>query len=281
MSVQIFVASDCDTHPVPWTGAPPGVPRDDGDGEREAGDDEPHATTAAAITAAPTTPSARRPLDTAGMTALSPAAVSLPQFLCARRERTNAIGYRGAVRPLGRLVRSASAFRADGGVPTPLGGAAIVTGSGCVAALIGVGTAILDGSGRGGLVTSLLLPLLFLAYWGVQAWLVDAGAGMLGRAGRRRAFLGASGYAFLTWIAYSVLALGEAATTRSGANALAATLTWLTLPVLLWFLAMTVRAVRAVYDIPLLNAFALALLPYAAVAGALLVVGAAAGALHG
>lgn len=193
----------------------------------------------------------------------------------------NAIRYRGVVRPLGQHVRSPSGLRAPEGIPTPLTGGAIVAGCGCVAALIGVGTAMLDGTGRGGLVTSLLLPLLFLAYWGVQAWLVDAGAGMLGRAGRRRAFLGASGYAFLTWIAYSMFALGEAAATRSGANALAATLTWLTLPVLLWFLAVTVRAVRAVYDIPLLNAFALALLPYAAVAGALLVLGVAAGALHG
>lgn len=187
----------------------------------------------------------------------------------------------GGVRPLGRLGRTPSILHALRDAPTPLAGGAIVVASGCAAALIGIATALLDGSGRGGLVTSLLLPLLFLAYWGVQAWLVDAGAGMLARAGRRRAFLGASGHAFLIWIAYSVVALGEAAAARSGAGALAAALTWLTLPVLVWFLAITVRAVRATYDIPLLNAAALALLPYAAVAGALLVLGAAVGALHG
>lgn len=181
----------------------------------------------------------------------------------------------------GRLLRLPFTDRMSDGVPTPLAGGGIVAGSGCVAALIGVGTAMLDGTGRAGLVTSLLLPLLFLAYWGMQAWLIDAGAGMLGRAGRRRAFLGASGYAFPTWIAYSVLTLCEAAAAHSGAGALAAALTWLTLPVLLWFLALTVRAVRAVYAIPLVNAFALALLPYAAVAGALLVLGAAAGVLRG
>jgi hypothetical protein len=185
------------------------------------------------------------------------------------------------MRPLGQLVRPHSGLGDADAAPTPAFAAAVVAASGCVAALMGIGTASLDGTGRTGIVTSLLLPVLFVAYWGVQAWLVDAGAGMLGRAGRRRAFLGASGYAFLTWIGYSVLTLGEAAAAHAGASAGATALTWLTLPVLLWFLWMTVRAVRSVYDVPLLNAVALALLPYAAVAGALLVLGAAAGALRG
>ena len=47
---------------------------------------------------------------------------------------------------------------------------------------------------------------------------------------------------------------------------------WLTLPVLCWFLTLTVLAIRAVYDVPALNALALALLPYAAVAAAVLLV---------
>lgn len=159
----------------------------------------------------------------------------------------------------------------------------MVLGSGCVAAGVGICTGIVDRSGGSGIVASVLLPPLFLAYWGIQAWLIDAAAGMLGVSGRRREFLVASARPFLTWITYSLLGLAEAAAARwiGSGSALAQALTWLTLPVLLWFLALTVRVVRRVYEIPTVNAFALALLPYAAVAGALLVLAAAAGALRG
>ena len=154
---------------------------------------------------------------------------------------------------------------------------------GCVAAVVGIATALVDGSGASGMLASLLVPLLFLAYWGIQAWLIDAGAGMLGCSGRRREFLAASGLPFATWIGYSVVALGEAAAARwIGASSWPAiALTWLTLPVLFWFLALTVRRVRAVYDIPTVNAFALALLPFAAVAAALVIVVGAAGVFRG
>lgn len=168
--------------------------------------------------------------------------------------------------------------------PRPVAAAAaVVAGSGVVAAGIGVSTAVVDHSGASGIVPSLLLPLLFLAYWGIQAWLIDAGAGMLGASGRRRDLLAASGRPFVTWIAYSLIALAEAAAARwlGFGSAPAVALTWLTLPVLLWFLALTVRVVRRVYDIATVNAFALALLPFAAVAGALLVLAGAAGALRG
>ena len=160
---------------------------------------------------------------------------------------------------------------------------AIVPLSGLAAAVIGIGTSILDGSGASGVVTSVLVPLLVLAYWGLQAWLIDAGAGMLGRAGHRRAMLAASAPAFPTWIVYSLLTLGEAAAARSGGtgSALAIALTVLTLPVLGWFLALTVRAVRAVYDVPTINAVALALLPYAAVALAVVILRGAGGLFRG
>lgn len=156
---------------------------------------------------------------------------------------------------------------------------AIVVLSGCASAVIGIGISLLDGSGASGVVSSVLVPFLVLAFWGVQAWLIDAGAGMLGRAGHRRAMLVASAPAFPTWIVYSLLTLGEAAAARSvgSGSAVAIALTVLTLPVLAWFLALTVRAVRAVYDIPTTNAFALALLPYAAVALAVVIVGGAGG----
>lgn len=162
---------------------------------------------------------------------------------------------------------------------TLVGAGALVLVSGCASAVIGIGTSFLDGSGASGVVSSVLVPPLVLAYWGVQAWLIDAGAGMLGRAGHRRAMLVASAPAFPTWIVYSLLTLGEAAAARSGGSgsALAVALTVLTLPVLAGFLALTVRAVSAVYDIPAINAVALALLPYAALALAVLILGSAGG----
>jgi hypothetical protein len=164
-----------------------------------------------------------------------------------------------------------------------VGAGAIVLLSGCASAVIGIGTSLLEGSGASGVVSSLLVPLLVLAYWGVQAWLIDAGAGMLGRAGHRRAMLIASAPAFPTWIVYSLLTLGEAAAARSGGSgsALAIALTLLTLPVLGWFLALTVRTVTAVYDIPAINAVALALLPFAAVALAVVILGGAGGLFRG
>lgn len=164
-----------------------------------------------------------------------------------------------------------------------IGAGTVVTLSGCAAAVIGIGTSLLDGSGASGVVSSVLVPLLVLGYWGLQAWLIDAGAGMLGRAGHRRAMLVASAPAFPTWIVYSLLTLGEAAAARSGGpgSALAIALTVLTMPVLGWLLALTVRAVRVVYDIPVINAFALALLPYAAVALAVVILGGAGGLFRG
>lgn len=160
-----------------------------------------------------------------------------------------------------------------------------VLGCGCVAAVLGIATAIVDGgqSAPSGVLASLLGPLLFLAYWGIQAWLIDAGAGMLGCSGRRREFLAASGLAFATWIGYSLVALAEAAVVRwlGSGSWPAIALALLTLPVLFWFLALIVRRVRAVYDIPTVNAFALALLPFAAVAGALVIVVGAAGVFRG
>ena len=160
---------------------------------------------------------------------------------------------------------------------------AVVGLSGCAAAVIGIGTAALERSGVSGIVSSLLVPLLFLAYWGVQGWLIDAGAAMLGRPRSRRSMLVASAPAFPTWIVYSVVSLGVAAAVRqSGSGSvLAVALSWLSLLVLFWFLALTVRAVREVYDVPTINAFGLALLPYAAIAGAIVILSGAAGLFRG
>ena len=181
---------------------------------------------------------------------------------------------------LGVVTRPRSTLTRLAASPPLARGAAVVGVSGLLSAGIGVATASLDGSGLSGVVASAVTPVLFLAYWLIQAFLVDAGAGLLGRAGRRARFLAVSGHVFLPWIGYSLLALVEAAVAHSGAG-VSAGLAWLTLPALLWFLALTVLAVRAVYDLPVVNSFALALLPYATVTAALLILTAAAGIIRG
>ena len=181
---------------------------------------------------------------------------------------------------LGVLTRPRSTLSRLAASPAPAKGAAVVVVSGVVSAGLGIATAALEGSGLSGVVASLLIPVLFLAYWWLQAWLIDAGAGLLGRAGRQNAFLAVSGYAFLPWIAYSLLALAQAGALHGGTG-ISGALAWLALPVLLWFLGLNVLAVRAVYDVPVLNAIALALLPYAAFAAAVLVFSTVVGVIRG
>jgi len=184
---------------------------------------------------------------------------------------------------LGVLVRPRSTLGAIAAAPRLTAGFAVVVVSGLVSAGISAAAGALTQGGLSSLVTSLLLPALFVAYWLVEAWLVDAGASMLGRSGHRRTFLAVSGFVFVPWIAYALLTLVEAAAQHSGGSGsgVAAGLAWLTLPVLCWFLALTVLAIRAVYDVPALNALALALLPYATIAAAVLLVTAGLTAVHG
>ncbi|MBV8194727.1 MAG: hypothetical protein JOY80_04290 [Candidatus Dormibacteraeota bacterium] len=181
------------------------------------------------------------------------------------------------------LYRPRSALNRLAASPRLSVGFAYVVVSGVVSAAIGIATASLEGSGASGLLSSLLVLPLFVAYWLVQGWLIDAGAGMIGRAGRRREFFAVSGPVFLPWIVYALLSLAEAAATHGGGAgpSVASGLAWLTVPVLAWFLTLTILAIRAVYDAPMLNAFALTLLPYAVVSAALLVLGAFAGVLRG
>ncbi|MFN2583034.1 MAG: hypothetical protein ABR498_09875 [Candidatus Dormibacteria bacterium] len=175
------------------------------------------------------------------------------------------------------LIRPRRALEDTVADARPRVGAAYVLVSGMVTAGLGLATSALEGSGVSGVFVSLIVVPLFVVYWLAQAWLVDAGAGMIGRAGRRSAFLGVSGYLFLAWIAYGLLVLAEAGARHLGGAgpSVASGLSWLTVPVLLWFLGLTVLSVRAVYEAPWLNAFALALLPYAAVTAALTVLTAA------
>jgi len=152
--------------------------------------------------------------------------------------------------------------------------------AGVVSAGIELVATMFAGGGEAGLLLSSLLPVFFVAYWLLDAWLVDAGAGLSGSGGRRREYMAVSGLAFLSLIAYALLSLLEAAAARWSGNALASALGWLTLPALAWFVALMVLAINAVYGVPALNAFALALLPFAAIATALLLTAIVLSVLH-
>ena len=167
--------------------------------------------------------------------------------------------YRGAVTVIGVVVRPRSTFAALAGSPRLVLGVAAVEGSGIVALILGLVANRIGGGGGPGTVASLLLPLLFLVYWGAAALIIDAAAGLAGSGGRWRQYLAVSGFTFIPWIAYAVLAVVEAA--AGAGSAAESVLAWLTLPLLAWFLYLTALAVYTVFDVSPFVAVALAMLP--------------------
>jgi hypothetical protein len=89
--------------------------------------------------------------------------------------------------------------------------------------------------------------------------IIDAVAGLTAGARRWRAYLSVSGFTFIPWVAFGVLAVVEAvAGTGSVAESV---VSWLTLPLLVWFLALTALAVYTVFEVSPFVALALAMLP--------------------
>jgi hypothetical protein len=192
-----------------------------------------------------------------------------------------AILYLARVNPLLAALRPRHTFPALAAQPRLAIGLSQVLLTGIASLGIELAATVIGGAAASGFLISIALPALFLAYWALSAWLIDAGAGISGRHGRRRAFLAVSGAAYPPLIAYALLSLLEAAATRWTTNVtLASAIAWVTLPVLAWFLTLTVFAIRAVYGMNPFNAVALALLPYAALTTALIVVLLALSALH-
>jgi hypothetical protein len=164
-----------------------------------------------------------------------------------------------AVPVLGVLLRPRSTFDELAAAPRISLGFVAVLGSGVIALLLGLLANQIDHGGNVGELASLLLPVLFLVYWGAAALIVDAGAGLAARAGRWRQYLAVSGFTFIPWVAFGVLSVIEAlAGTGSVAESIVA---WLTLPLLAWFLVLTTLAVYAVFDVTPYVAVALAMLP--------------------
>lgn len=169
--------------------------------------------------------------------------------------------YRGAVTVIGVVVRPRSTFAALAASPRIALGFAAVLGSAIVSLLLGLLANQLDNGGRSGTVASLVLPLLFLVYWGAAALIIDAAAGLARQAGRWRQYLAVSGFTFIPWIAYAILAVIEAA--FGVGSAAEYVVAWLTLPLLGWFLVLTTLAVLSVFDVSPFVAVSLAMLPNA------------------
>ena len=117
---------------------------------------------------------------------------------------------------------------------------------------------------------SIAVPVLLAVFWLVSALLVSAGARLMGHAPRRRELLAVSGLTFPVLGLYAAIALVQAVSPRWGGDALSTGVGLLALPVICWFVALNAIAVRAVYDLPGLSAVAIALIPYAALSAALL-----------
>jgi hypothetical protein len=165
-----------------------------------------------------------------------------------------------AVPVLGVVLRPRSTFAALADAPPRIGlGFIVVLVSGVIALLLGLLANQIDNGGNVGAVASLVLPLLFLVYWGAAALIVDAGAGLAARAGRWRQYLSVSGFTFIPWVAFGVLSVIEA---LFGATSVAeSVVAWLTLPLLVWFLVLTTLAVHSVFGVTPYVAVALAMLP--------------------
>jgi hypothetical protein len=180
-----------------------------------------------------------------------------------RDERSRAVDllfYCVAVPVMGVLLRPRSTFAALADDPPRISlGFVAVLGSGVIALLLGLLANQIDHGGTAGAVASLVLPLLFLIYWGAAALIVDAGAGLAARAGRWRQYLAVSGFTFIPWVAFGVLSVIEA---LAGSGSVAeSVVAWLTLPLLVWFLVLTTLAVHSVFDVTPYVAVALAMLP--------------------
>jgi Yip1 domain len=130
---------------------------------------------------------------------------------------------------------------------------------------------------------SVILPVLFLGVWVLDALIVDAVAQLMGRPSRRRRYLEVSAYTLPVLAACELVRLVQAAVDRAAGgagDAAAVAIGFLCFAVLAWFLVVVTATIRAVYDLPAASALAAALSPPAAAATLLVVLLLVATALH-
>jgi hypothetical protein len=125
---------------------------------------------------------------------------------------------------------------------------------------------------RAGVILSLLLPVVLLVTWLVDAWIVDAGARVMGAPARRREYLVASGFAVPVLIGFELASLVASVLDNSGAYDAAVAVGYLRYAALAWYVVLLTLAARGIYELPFVGAMTAALLPYAAMTTVLLVV---------
>ena len=162
----------------------------------------------------------------------------------------------------------------------PIGTGFVVLVAGALCGGIGLAATLIEPVGsiaggetgrRAGIVLSALLPVVLLAMWVIDAYVVDAGARMMGAPSRRREYLVASGFAVPALVGFEVVSLLAAVLDSSGAADVAVAVGFLRYAVLAWYVALLTLAARGIYDLPTVGALTAALLPYALMTTLLLV----------
>jgi hypothetical protein len=163
----------------------------------------------------------------------------------------------------------------------PVGTAMVVLVAGAVCGGIGVAATLVEpvadiaggeAGRRAGVVLSALLPVVLLAMWLIDAWIVDGGARVMGAPSRRREYLVASGFAVPVLIGFEVVSLLASVLDAHGAADAAVAVGFLRYAVLAWYIVLLTLAARAIYELPTIGALTAALLPYALMTTVLFVV---------
>jgi hypothetical protein len=154
--------------------------------------------------------------------------------------------------------------------PRPRAGGLAVAATGAVCLGLELAAAVVGRGGSAAIGLSIAAPVMLAAFWLISALLVGAGARLMGFDPRRRELLAVTGLTFPVLTLYALITLLQALSSRWGGDALAVSAGLFALPVVAWFVALNVVAVRALYDTAPLSALAITLLPYAALSAVLL-----------
>ena len=131
-----------------------------------------------------------------------------------------------------------------------------------------------------GYAFSITLPVLFVAFWVIDATIVDAVAQLMGAPSRLRAWTAASAHAIPFLLVFELIRLGQALLDRAGAVDVSTGVGFVEFAVIAWFVWMLSNGVRALYDLPMFSAISAALAPGAAMMTVLLVLLLVATGLH-
>lgn len=127
---------------------------------------------------------------------------------------------------------------------------------------------------------SVVLPVLFVAFWAIDALIVDAVAQTMGAPTRLRTWAVASAHAIPLLCAFETIRVVQALIDRTGAVDLSTAVGFVEFAVIAWFIWVITAGIRAVYDLVTFSAVAAALAPPAAMMTLLIVVLIVATALH-